>query len=60
MKYDYHFMSPSGQRLAAIAKLLEDRKIVPVVDQVYRLDQRAKTFAHAEAGRTVGKVIITP
>jgi alcohol dehydrogenase len=60
VKYDYHFMSPSGQQLAAIAKLLEDRKIVPVVDQVYRLDQAREAFAHAEAGRTVGKVIITP
>ncbi len=60
VKYDYHFMTPSGQQLAAIAKLLEDRKIVPVVDKVFRLDQAREAFAYAEAGRTVGKVIITP
>lgn len=60
VKYDYHFMTPSGQQLAAIAKLLEDRKILPVVDKVFRLDQAREAFAYAEAGRTVGKVIITP
>jgi alcohol dehydrogenase len=58
--YDYHFMSPSGQQLAAIAKLLEDGKIVPVVEQVYRLDQAREAFAHAEGGHAVGKIVIVP
>ncbi len=60
VKFDYHFMSPSGQQLAAVAKLLEDRKILPVVDKVFRLDQAREAVAYAEAGHSVGKVIITP
>jgi alcohol dehydrogenase len=58
--FDYHFMSPSGQQLAAIAKLMEDKKIVPVIDKVFTLDEARDAFAHAEAGHAVGKVIITP
>lgn len=60
VRFDYHFMSPSGQQLTAIAKLLEDGKILPVIDQVYRLDQAREAFSHAEGGHAVGKVIITP
>jgi alcohol dehydrogenase len=60
VKFDYHFMSPSGQQLAAIARLLEDRRIVPVIDKVFPLDQAREAFARAEAGHAVGKVIVTP
>lgn len=60
VRFDYHFMSPSGMQLAAIAKLLEQKIIVPVVDKVFPLDQAREAFAYAEAGHAVGKVIITP
>ncbi len=60
VRFDYHFMSPSGMQLAAIAKLLEQKIIVPVVDKVFPLDQAREALAYAEAGHAVGKVIITP
>ncbi|HEX4859198.1 MAG TPA: NADP-dependent oxidoreductase [Usitatibacteraceae bacterium] len=58
VRFDYHFMSPSGAQLAALARLLEDRKIVPVIDRVFALDDAREAFAHAEAGHAVGKVVI--
>jgi alcohol dehydrogenase len=58
--YDYYLMSPSGTQLAAIAKLIENKAIVPVVDKVFSLDDTEAAFAYAEAGHATGKVIITP
>jgi len=60
VRFDYHFMSPSGMQLAAIAALLESRIIVPIVDKVFSLDAARDAFAYAEAGHVVGKVIIVP
>jgi NADPH:quinone reductase-like Zn-dependent oxidoreductase len=60
VRFDYHFMSPSGAQLAAIGKLLERKAIVPVVDKVFPLAQAREAMAYAEAGHVVGKVIITP
>ncbi len=60
VKFDYHFMSPSGAQLAAIAKLLEDKTIVPVIDRVFPLDEAREAVAYAETGHAVGKVIIAP
>jgi alcohol dehydrogenase len=58
IKFDYHFMSPSGAQLAAIAHLCESRVIEPVVDKVFALDDAVKAVAYAEAGHAVGKVVI--
>jgi len=60
VRFDYHFMSPSGAQLAAIGHLLEKKVIVPVVDKVFPLDQAREAMAYAEAGHAVGKVVITP
>ena len=60
VKFDYHFMSPSGAQLGAIGALLEEKRIVPVVDKVFSLDQAREAFEYAEAGHAVGKVVITP
>ena len=60
VRFDYHFMSPSGAQLAAIGHLLEQKAIVPVVDKVFPLDQAREAMAYVEAGHATGKVIITP
>jgi alcohol dehydrogenase len=58
IKFDYHFMSPSGAQLAAIAHLCESKVLEPVVDKVFALDDAVKAVAYAEAGHAVGKVVI--
>lgn len=58
VKFDYHFMSPSGAQLAAIARLCEANVLEPVVDKVFSLDDALKAVAYAEAGHAVGKVVI--
>jgi alcohol dehydrogenase len=60
VRFEYHFMAPSGAQLAAIGHLLEKKAIIPVVDKVFLLDQAREAFAYAEVGHAVGKVIITP
>lgn len=60
VRFDYHFMSPSGAQLAAIGHLLEKKAIIPVIDRVFPLDQAREAMAYAEAGHVVGKVVITP
>lgn len=60
VRFDYHFMSPSGAQLAAIAALLAEKRIVPVVDKVFPFDRAHDAFAYAEAGHAAGKIIITP
>jgi alcohol dehydrogenase len=58
IKFDYHFMSPSGAQLGAIAKLCESKTLVPLVDKVFSLDDAVKAVAYAEEGHAVGKVVI--
>ncbi len=58
--FEYHFMSPSGAHLTAIAKLLDEKIIVPIIDRVFTLDAAKEAVAYVEAGHAVGKVIITP
>lgn len=58
--FAYHSMSASGVQLGAIAKLLESKVILPVIEKVFTLDQAREAIAHVEAGHTVGKVVVTP
>ena len=61
-KYDvgYHFlfMKPSGEQLSKIAKLIEEKKIVPVIDKVFTFDETQKALEYVETGRAKGKVIV--
>ncbi len=45
--------------LAAIAKLLEARKIVPVIDRRYPFEEAVEAFRYFGEGHARGKVIIT-
>ncbi len=60
IKFDYHFMSPSGAQLGAIGKLCETKIIVPVIDRAFALDDVVQAVAYAEAGHATGKVVVTP
>ena len=45
--------------LAFIAELLEDGKVVPVIDRRYPLSEVAEAIRYLEEGHARGKVVIT-
>lgn len=57
---DYHFlfMKPSGKQLAQITDLVEQGRIRPVVDRVYRLEEAQEAITYVETGRAKGKVVL--
>jgi alcohol dehydrogenase len=57
-RFEYWFMKTSGQQLAAIATLVENGVIKPVVDRKYPLDAAPEALAYVESGHATGKVII--
>lgn len=57
---DYHFlfMKPSGKQLSKIKDLVEQGRIRPVVDRVYRLEEAQEAIQYVETGRAKGKVVL--
>ena len=47
------------QNLSFIAKLIEDRKLTPVIERTYPLAEAADAVRHLEAGHARGKIIVT-
>jgi NADPH:quinone reductase-like Zn-dependent oxidoreductase len=58
-KFEYLFMHADGAELGEIAKLLDAGVIGPVIDRTFPLASIRDALAYAEAGRTVGKVVVT-
>jgi NADPH:quinone reductase-like Zn-dependent oxidoreductase len=56
--YRFLFMHPSGADLALMARLIDDKKIEPVIDRVFPFAQIADAFAYLESGRAKGKVVV--
>jgi len=51
--------STNNTDLAFISGLLESRKVIPVIDKCYPLDETAKALRHFEEEHARGKIIIT-
>jgi NADPH:quinone reductase-like Zn-dependent oxidoreductase len=49
----------SQEDLAIMGKLMEDRKVTPVIDRRYRLSEVPEAIRYLEEGHAQGKVIIT-
>jgi len=45
--------------LLILADLLADKRITPIIDRTYPLEEAADAFAHVASGHTRGKVVIT-
>ena len=58
VRYEYLFVRADGEQLGAIARLVENGAIKPVVDKVFRLEQVRDALAYSESGRATGKVVI--
>ena len=51
--------TPSQQDLVFIREFLEDRKLKPVIDQIFPLEKAAEAHMHVEAGNKKGSVVLT-
>lgn len=58
VEYSFLFVHPDGRQLAEIGKLLEARRIRPVIDKVFPFDQAKEALAYLEEGRAKGKVVV--
>lgn len=59
VEYRYCFMEPNGDQLSAIAGLIEQGTIKPVVDRIYDFSEAQSAIEYMEKGRARGKVIIS-
>lgn len=59
VNYKFLFMRAEGSQLTAIAKLIENGTIRPVIDKVFPFEQTNEAMAYVETGRAKGKVVIS-
>ena len=57
--YKFFMSSPSQQDLVELKRLLEDGKVVPVIDRTYPLSEVPEALRYLEQGHARGKVVIT-
>lgn len=56
--YDFLYVQPNGQQLAAITQYLEKTNVKPVIDSEYPFDQVNAAIAKIATGHSQGKVIL--
>jgi NADPH:quinone reductase-like Zn-dependent oxidoreductase len=56
--YSFMFARPDGNQLAQIGKLLETKRIVPVIDKVFPFEQAKEALEYLALGRAKGKVVV--
>lgn len=58
VNFKFLFMKADGRALGEITRLIEDRKIRPVIDRVFPFEQTNEALTYVESGRSKGKVVI--
>lgn len=56
--FEWFFMSPDGNMLSELAKLINQGTVKTVIDSVFRMDQVAAAFDRLATGRAKGKIVI--
>jgi NADPH:quinone reductase-like Zn-dependent oxidoreductase len=51
--------APKSEALMALATLIEDGKVTPVIGRTYSFHEIPAAIAYQEQGRAAGKVVIT-
>lgn len=57
--YRYKLMTPSGDQLSEITKLIEQNKVKPVVDSVFPFEKANEALQRLTEGRAKGKIIVS-
>lgn len=58
VSYDFLFMRPDGNQLAALTKLIEAKQLQPIIDSVISLAEIQKAIDNLASGRAKGKIIL--
>lgn len=58
VRFEYLFMHPDGVQLAAIAALLDQGTLRPVIDRTFPFADTPAALAYVESGHSVGKVVV--
>lgn len=58
VSYDFLFMRPDGNQLAALTKLIEAKQLQPIIDSVISLAEIQKAVDNLASGRAKGKIIL--
>ena len=59
VQFEWFFMSPDGEMLTELAKLVSDGTVKTVIDSTFPMDQAADAFDKLATGRAVGKIVVT-
>lgn len=59
IRYRYLFMHPSGNDLSLLAELIEQGKLMVIIDRTYPFAQIAEALGYVESGHAKGKVVVT-
>ena len=59
VRFEWFFMSPDGEMLTELAKLISDGTVKTVIDSTFPMDQAAGAFDKLATGRAVGKIVVT-
>lgn len=57
--YKLTWMQPNGEQLRAIATMVEQGAIKPVIDKVFSFENSIEAYTYLATGRAKGKVIVT-
>ncbi|MFF2483830.1 NADP-dependent oxidoreductase [Paenibacillus sp. NPDC058071] len=56
--YHFLFMKPSGAQLKIIKQFIEEGRIKPVIDKVFKFEEAPQALKYLEGGGAKGKVIV--
>lgn len=58
ISYSFLFVRPDGNSLNEIGQLIENKEIIPVIDQVFSFEQSKEALNYISHGHSKGKVVI--
>lgn len=58
VSYHFLFMQPSGKELEQLTKLIEQEKLIPIIDRIFSLPDAQAALEYSETGHAHGKIII--
>lgn len=58
VEYSAIYVRADGERLAQLAKLIDNGQIRPAVDKVFQLADASEALAYVGSGQAAGKVIL--
>ncbi|MFC6323828.1 NADP-dependent oxidoreductase [Companilactobacillus baiquanensis] len=59
IKYNFLFMKPSGSELSTITKMIENKKVRPIIDRTFEFKDINKALTYSRSGHAKGKIIIS-